>query len=56
MVKQNSSYVLGNDTKIRFWEDKWWGEASLCDSFPLYGLTGTKGFKAADVWVFQGDS
>ena len=34
---------MGDGTKIRFWEDLWWGDQPLCSQFPrLFRVTTTK--------------
>ena len=33
-MKENSSWLIGNDTQVKFWEDGWCGEP-LLDSFNL---------------------
>ena len=38
-------------SRIKFWEDTWCGEGSLCEFFPsLFPLAGSKGALVADVW------
>ena len=48
-------FKMGNDRKIKFWEDNWCGRVPLCEAFlDLYSIAGTKGAMAADLWVHQG--
>ena len=36
-------FVVGDETKIRFWEDLWWRDQYLCLQFPrLFRITTTK--------------
>ena len=47
---------MGNGKKIKFWEDTWCGSEPFCETFlDLYRIVGTKGTKATDVWVVQGE-
>ena len=51
-LKKDCVFKLGDGRKIRFWEDTWCGRQALCDAFPsLYSTTGSKGAKAAEIWV-----
>ena len=51
LMKLNRVFAIGDESKVRLWEDTWCGESPLCDIFPnLYMLAGTKGVKVADVW------
>ena len=50
-VKENWRFIVGNDTRIRFWLDSWYGTAPLRHSFPtLFDLTVNKSETVADVW------
>ena len=50
-LRQNCSIEVGNGRKVRFWEDVWCGEASLCSSFlSLYEVASSKGAKVAELW------
>ena len=50
-LKQDCVFELGEGKRIRFWEDVWCGEVTLCASFPtLYNIARTKGAKVANVW------
>ena len=36
-------FVVGDETKIHFWEDLWWGDQPLCSQFPrLFKVATTK--------------
>ena len=49
-------FKLGDGRKIIFREDTWWGNQPLCEAFPdLYSIASTKGAKATDLRVRQGD-
>ena len=42
-LKQDCAFYLGEGKRIRFWEDVWCGEVTLCASFPtLYNIARTK--------------
>ena len=42
-LKQNCTLMLGEVSRIRFWEDRWCGENMLCVSFPtLYAVAASK--------------
>ena len=50
-VKENWRFIVGNDTRIRFWLDLWCGTAPLRHSFPiLFDLVVNKFETVADVW------
>ena len=43
-LKLDNTFVLGDRSRIFFWEDCWCGEGALCETFPnLYDLAETKG-------------
>ena len=47
----DSYFVLGDGSRISFWEDCWCEEGAFCEIFPtLYRLAETKGESVADVW------
>ena len=49
-LKQDCSFVLGNGRRVKFLEDSWCGEGTLCELFPsLYVLARTKGAMVAEV-------
>ena len=53
-LKQDYVFKLGEGKRIRFWEDVWCGEVSLCAFFPtLYNIARTKGAK---VWESSGEN
>ena len=55
MGKKKCVLKMGDDRKIKFWEDNWCGRVPLCEAFSdLYSIAGTKGPMAADLWVHQG--
>ena len=50
-LKQNCCFILGDGNIIRFWEDSWCGEGTLCVAFPaLFAIADSKGALVADVW------
>ena len=50
-LKHDCKLVLGNRGRIRFWEDKWNWENSLCNLFPtIYAITASKGKMIGEVW------
>ena len=50
-LKQECYFVLGNDNRVKFWEDIWCGESTLSEMFPsVYALVGTKRAMGANVW------
>ena len=56
LLRQNCTFVLGDGSRIRFWEDAWCGDQPLCVVFPgFYSMAGSKGEKVADLWEFSGD-
>ena len=53
-LKKDCVFKLGDGRKIRFWEDTWCGRQPLCDAFrDLYSIAGSKGAKAAEIWVSE---
>ena len=50
-VKENGRFIVGNDTRIRFWLDLWCGTTPLRRSYPtLFDLVVNKVETVADVW------
>ena len=50
LVKLDSYFVLGDGSRISFWEDCWCEEGAFCEIFPtLYRLVETLGESVADV-------
>ena len=50
-LKQDCNLMLSDGGRIRFWEDKWFGEIPPCDQFPtLYAVAASKGAKVGEVW------
>ena len=50
-MRQDCSIEIGNERKVRFWEDVWCEEAPLCSSFPsLYEVASSKGAKVEEMW------
>ena len=50
-VKENWRFIVGNDTRIRFWLDPWCGTVPLRYSFPiLFDLAVNKFETVVDVW------
>ena len=50
-MKQNFNFILGDEGRIRFWEDKWSGSDTLSELFPtLYALVNSKGAIVEEVW------
>ena len=55
-LKQDCKLILGDEDRIRFWEDKWCGENPSCASFPtLYVVAASKGATVGEVWKTTGD-
>ena len=55
LLKQNYSFDLGDECKVRFWEDAWCSEAPLCLSFhTLYEVAVSKGARVANLWESLG--
>ena len=50
-VKENWRFIVGNDTRLRFWLDLWCGTVALRHSFPiLFDLSVNKFETVVDVW------
>jgi hypothetical protein len=48
-------WVVGDGTKVRFWEDTWFGSAPLAvQSWDLYCVCNEKTKTVAEIWV-QGE-
>ena len=56
-LKHDCCFVLGDGSKVRFWEDSWCGDGPLCETFPLlFALADSKGAMVADLWnTYRGD-
>ena len=51
LVGARTSFSVGNGRRVRFWRDRWCGDAPLCESFPsLFALSIEKEAWVADVW------
>ena len=51
-LKKDCVFKLGDDRKIIFWEDTWYGRQPLCEAFPdLYSIADSKEAKAVEIWV-----
>lgn len=51
MVDGNIVFSMGNERKVRFWQDKWCGDNPLCTSFPsLFAILLAKEAWVEDVW------
>ena len=35
-INSRTSFLVGNERKVKFWYDKWCGDKSLCVSFPSW--------------------
>ena len=56
LVKSNCGFLVGEGSRVRFWEDTWCGSNPLCTIFPhLYSLAGSKGAMVAEVWDALGE-
>ena len=43
-MRVNSDFLVGDDKRVRFWEDTWCGQNPLCITFPaLYSIANSKG-------------
>ena len=50
-LKQEFYFVIGDGSRVKFWEDSWCGERPLRVMFPsLYALVGSKRSMVAKVW------
>ena len=50
-MKQDVRFVVGDGTRISFWEDSWCGDRLLYEAFPsLFALACSKRAKVAEVW------
>ena len=50
LVKSNCVFLVGEGSRVRFYEDTWCGSKPLCTIFPhLYSLVGSKGGMVAKV-------
>ena len=50
-LKQDCKFILGDEGRIRFWEDVWCRRNSLCELFPMmYALANSKGATVGEVW------
>ena len=44
LVKSNCVFLMGEGSRVKFYEDTWCGSNPLCTIFPhLYSLAGSKG-------------
>ena len=51
MVRLNAKFVVGDDSRVRFWKDVWGGEEALCIMFPtLFSLAVRKDALIREVW------
>jgi hypothetical protein len=51
-VKHGYRWVVGDGTKVRFWEDTWFGSSPLAVQFwELYCVRNEKTRTMAEVWV-----
>ena len=47
----HTHFAVGDGTKIRFWEDLWWGDQLLCLQLPrLFRVTTTKNLSISAIW------
>jgi hypothetical protein len=45
------SFLIKDGSEIRFWEDKWFGTATLREQYPaLYSMYVTKGILSSKFW------
>ena len=57
LLKDNSSYVVGNGRRVRFWEDIWCGSEPLCRTYPtLYSMAASKRAVVAEIWDQHGEA
>ena len=50
LVKSNCVFLMGEGSRVKFYEDTWCGFNPLCTIFPhLYSLAGSKGGMVAKV-------
>ena len=51
LLKSNNVFLVGEGSRVRFWEDTWCGSNPLYTTFPhLYSLVDSKGANVAEVW------
>ncbi|RVW90343.1 Heterogeneous nuclear ribonucleoprotein Q [Vitis vinifera] len=50
-MNSSLAYCVGCGRRVRFWKDKWCGDAPLCESFPsLFSISLAKNTWVLDVW------
>ena len=50
LVNTRLSFVVGNGQRVSFWNDKWCGTSSFCESYPfLFVFSATKEAKVSDM-------
>ena len=55
-MRANNDFLVGDGKRVRFWEDAWCSQYTLCTTFPaLYSIANSKGAKVAEVWVSLGE-
>ena len=54
-MRSNFVFFVGAGGRVRFWEDKWYGDDTLSHSFPsLFELAASKDEWVVEVWVALG--
>ena len=55
VIGDNLVYSVGNSRRVKFWKDKWYGDDTLCTSFPsLFVISLAKEAWVEDVWSHSG--
>ena len=55
-IKLHNNLLIGDGSRVKFWEDAWCSEEPLIVLFPmLYVLTGSKGASVKEVWRPAGE-
>ena len=51
VILDNTKFLIGDGSRVRFWKDIWCGEEALCMAFPtLFGLVVQEEALIREVW------
>ena len=54
MVNSRISFSVGNESRAKFWRDKWYGVEPLSVSFPsLFALATSEEIWVANLWSYS---
>ena len=54
-MKNKIVFSMGDGRRVRFWEDRWYGDDALSVSFPsLYAMAASKEAWVVEVWDSSG--